>query len=96
MAEIKSYWSNAPKFARILFWVLLFIGAGFVIGSFFIPPMGVIDSSVLAAFGEMQGFASLGVGFECVYLGMEVKLQKGDTEIIVHQQHDENNNVEEQ
>lgn len=52
-----------------------------MIASWFVPPMGIIDSSVLASFGEIQGFASLGVGFECIFEGMDVSLQKGDTQI---------------
>ena len=79
--RLKEYWQNGPKWARILFWVFLGIGTGLIIGSWFVPPMGIIDSSVLAAFGEVQGFASLGVGFECIFEGMDVSLQKGDTQI---------------
>ena len=83
MSELRKYWNNSPKWARILFWVFLTISTGLIIGSFFVPPMGVIDSSILQAVGEVQGFAALGVGFECVFTGMSVSLQKGDTTINV-------------
>lgn len=59
--------------------------------SWFVPPMGVIDSSVLAAFGEIQGFAGLGVGFECIFRGMDVKWSKGDTEIVINNNHESTN-----
>lgn len=45
--RIKEYWSNSPKWARILFWVFLGISTILIIGSFIIPPMGKIDPSVL-------------------------------------------------
>lgn len=86
--RIKEYWGNSPKWARILFWVFLGISTILIIGSFIIPPMGTIDPSVLQGVGEIQGFASLGVGFECILEGMNVTLQKGDTKINVS--HNEN------
>ena len=81
--KIKEYWGNSPKQARILFWIFLGISTILIIGSFFVPPMGKIDPSVLQGVGEIQGFASLGVGFECILEGMNVTLQKGDTTINV-------------
>ena len=81
--RIKEYWGNSPKWARILFWIFLGISTILIIGSFFVPPMGKIDPSVLQGVGEIQGFASLGVGFECILEGMNVTLQKGDTTINV-------------
>lgn len=81
--RIKEYWGNSPKWARILFWIFLGISTILIIGSFLVPPMGTIDPSVLQGVGEIQGFASLGVGFECILEGMNVTLQKGDTTINV-------------
>lgn len=51
--RIKEYWDNSHKWARILFWIFLGLSACLVTGSFFIPPMGSIDSSVLKAVGEL-------------------------------------------
>ena len=81
--KIKNYWGNSPKWARILFWIFLGLSAMLIVASWFAPPVGEINSSVLAAVGELQGFASLGVGFECVFAGMDVTLSKGDTKINV-------------
>jgi hypothetical protein len=83
MTKLKEYWGNSPKWARILFWVFLGISTALIVGSFFVPPMGSIDPSVLQAVGEIQGFAALGVGFECIFTGMNVSLEKGDTKINV-------------
>lgn len=81
--RLKEYWGNSPKWARILFWVFLGISTCLVVGSFFVPPMGLIDKSVLNAVGEIQGFASIGIGIECVFTGMDITLKKGDTTINV-------------
>ena len=86
--RIKEHWGNSPKWARILFWIFLGISTILIIGSFFVPPIGKIDPSVLQGVGEIQGFASLGIGFECILEGMNVTLQKGDTKINVS--HNEN------
>lgn len=86
--KIKEYWGNSPKWARILFWIFLGLSTVLVVASWFVPPVGEINSSVLAAVGEIMGFASLGVGFECIFAGMDVTLQKGDTKINVS--HDSN------
>lgn len=83
MEKLEEYWGNSPKWTRILFWIFLGISAALIIGSFFVPPMGQIDPSVLQAVGELQGFAALGVGFECIFTGMTVSLEKGDTKINV-------------
>lgn len=86
--QIKQYWSNSPRWARILFWIFLGLSSILMIASWFVPPMGEINSSVLAGIGEIMGFASLGVGFECVFAGFEVTLSKGDVSINVS--HDSN------
>lgn len=86
--QIKEYWSNSPKWARILFWAFLGVSVILIIASWFVPPIGEINSSVLAAVGEIMGFASLGVGFECVFAGFEVTLSKGDVSINVTHDND--------
>lgn len=78
---LKEYWGNSPKWTRIMFWIFLGISTILIIASWFVPPMGEINSSVLSGVGEIMGFASLGVAFECVFAGMEVTLKKGDASI---------------
>lgn len=38
--------------------VMAFFGAAFFVASFIVPPLGVIDSSVLTAVGELFGFTA--------------------------------------
>lgn len=84
MNKLKDYFNAAPKWSRVLFWVLLWVSIMLVVASFIIPPLGVIDPSVLAAIGEIMGFASIGMAFECVFCGFDVKMQKGDTTIEIN------------
>lgn len=47
--------------------VLCLIGAGLLIAGFCVPPLGVIDSSVLVAFGETCTFAGALFGVDYNY-----------------------------
>ena len=55
-----------------------------MIGGFFVPPMGVIDGSVLTAVGELLLFPTLLYAYRALELGYRVKFQKGETSIEVH------------
>ena len=55
--------------------VLLFVG------SFFVPPQGVIDGSILAAAAELFAFAALFMGWESVDRGIDAKITHGNTTI---------------
>lgn len=54
-----------------------------IIASFIVPPTGVIDSSVLAAVGEIFAFASLGALIKAIDKGIDAKVKHGDTELHV-------------
>lgn len=43
----------------IPFWVCLIVSVGLLVGGFFVPPMGVIDGSLLTAVGLLLVFALL-------------------------------------
>ncbi len=66
---------------NIWFFILSFISLALMIASFFVPPTGVIDSSVLAAVGEIFAFSALGSVIKAIDLGLETKLTKGDSSI---------------
>lgn len=53
--------------------VMLFVGVGFLIASFIVPPIGVIDSSVLTAVGEIFTFTAAVCGIE--EYGLRTKLK---------------------
>ena len=66
---------------RITFALCFFVSVGLIVGGFFVPPMGVIDGSVLTAVGELLLFPTLLYGFRAIELGLRVKFQKGETSI---------------
>jgi len=47
--------------------LLVFLGAGLLIAGFIVPPVGIIDSSVLVAFGEIVTFAGSLFGIDYHY-----------------------------
>lgn len=67
--------------------VAMIVSIALIIGSFFVPPYAVIDSSVLAAIGELLGGATL-MNFVVnipIYLeaGVKAKISHGNTTIAV-------------
>lgn len=75
-----------------LWWkLLLLFNVILVVASFFVPPVGVIDPSVLTAIGELCGFSLLGMIPHYLKVGKSVKVSKGDTTIEV-QSHNNNSN----
>lgn len=71
--------------SRITFVICFFISVSLIVGGFFVPPMGVIDGSILTAVGELILFPTLLYAFRAIELGMKVKLQKGDTSISIEE-----------
>ena len=47
--------------------LLVVLGAGLIIAGFIVPPVGIIDSSVLIAFGEIATFAGSLFGIDYHY-----------------------------
>lgn len=67
------------KATRIAIYVLTAISVALLVASFFVPPMGVIDGSVLAAVGEMFGFSALLTGLFAMEKGVDMKVTHGNT-----------------
>ena len=74
---------------RATFAICFLVSIVLIVTGFFIPPMGVIDGSVLTATGELLLFPTLLYGFRAVELGLEVKFQKGETSIEIHRDDDD-------
>lgn len=66
---------------KIIAAILAAVAVVLVAVSFFVPPRGVIDGSVLAAVGELFAFASLFMIWESVDRGMDAKITHGETTI---------------
>lgn len=63
------------------FWVCLITSVSLVIAGFFVPPMGVIDGSVLKAVGILMGFAVLAQLPVIIEVAGSVRVTKGDMTI---------------
>lgn len=61
-------------------WFHIFASSAIILiaASFVIPPIGIIDSSVLAAVGELTGFAAIWEIHIAIKKGMGAKLSKDD------------------
>lgn len=71
---------NSKLNQRLLVVVLLtIVGSGLLIAGFIAPPLGIIHSSVLVAFGETSTFvaAVLGVDYNYKYKQYEMQVGKG-------------------
>lgn len=60
-----------------------FVAVGLIIASFIVPPMGVIEPSVLGAVGEIFGFAALGTVIKAIDKGVDAQIQHNNTSITV-------------
>ena len=61
-----------------IFHVLLTVSILLIVGGFFVPPIGVIDGSVLSAVGLLLMFATIDKIPEAIKVGKSVKISKGD------------------
>lgn len=66
---------------KYIFWVCLILAAGLFIGSFFCPPLGVIDPSVLKAGAILVAMQALGIAGQNLANGNWVIFKHGETEV---------------
>lgn len=62
-----------------------------IIASFFVPPLGILDGSVLAAVGELEGLGVLWIVMRAVEKGTGASFKKGDVEVDIKEKEDEAN-----
>lgn len=65
------------------FWICLIVSVFLIVTSFFIPPKAVIDGSILAAVGELFGFAALANISEAIAKGIDAKVEHNGTSITI-------------
>lgn len=74
-----------------VFYLNLFVSLALIIGGFFVPPVGIIDGSVLTSVGLLLMFgviAQIPDILNAVREGKSIKLQKGDIELEVSSDRD--------
>lgn len=59
-----------------------------IIASFFVPPLGVIDGSILAAVGELEGLGVLWIVLRAIEKGTAASFKKGDVEVDIKENED--------
>ena len=64
-----------------VFRINLVVSILLIVGGFFVPPIGVIDGSVLSAVGLLLMFATIDKIPEAIKAGKSVKISKGDLTI---------------
>ena len=60
-----------------VFWVSFALCAGLIIAGFIVPPMGVVDGSVLTAVGELFAFPTLWTVWHAIDRGIDAKMKIG-------------------
>ena len=81
MCDIKK--DRKCKLCTITFIVCLITSISLIVGGFFVPPMGIIDGSVLTAVGELVAFPALAFGSRAIELGYDMKINHGNTSVEV-------------
>ena len=74
---------------NLFFWLFSGIGLLLIIIAFFLPPAAYIDSSILIAVGEINGFIAMGAVLKAIDKGVDAKFQKGDTSVTITNNEDE-------
>jgi hypothetical protein len=65
----------------IPFWICLIAAIGLLVGGFFMPPLGVIDNSVITSVGLLLIFAVLGQLPILIEVAGYAKISSGNTTI---------------
>ena len=60
--------------------ILAIVAITLIIAGFLVPPLGVIDGSVLTAVGEIVFLVTIFFVWDCVTKGKIAKIKKGDLE----------------
>ena len=71
------------------FWLFSIIGLLLIIIAFFLPPAAYIDSSILIAVGEINGFIALGAVIKSIDKGGSATFHHNNTEVTISGNKDE-------
>ena len=86
MKEIKTYFKNAPKIMKVLRYTSTIFSLLFFTASFILPPLGVVDQSVLLASSELDTSVAIFCGILTIYQGRNMTIKKGDLHIETKEQ----------
>ena len=66
------------------FWLFSIIGVILIVAAFLLPPLSVIDNSVLIAVGEINGFIALGAVIKSIDKGRSASIKHNGTEVTIN------------
>lgn len=82
------------RMCTVVFAACFVLSVALIVGGFFVPPMGVIDGSVLTAVGELIVFPAMAFGMRAVELGYELKISHGQTSMAISKDDTDNEGKE--
>lgn len=80
---MKEFYKNYLQ-SNVFFWFFSIIGVILIITAFILPPLSVIDNSVLIAVGELNGFAALGAVIKAIDRGSSASIKHNNTELTIN------------
>lgn len=82
----KNYLSN-----NLFFWFFSIIGVILIVVAFLLPPLSVIDNSVLIAVGELDGMIALGAVIKAIDKGESATFTHNNTSITISKEEGDDN-----
>ena len=70
-----------------VFYINLIISICLIVGGFFVPPVGIIDGSVLTAVGLLLMFSVIAKIPEAIKAGKSVKISNGESSVEISSSH---------
>lgn len=79
---MREFYKNYLK-DNTFFWIFSIIGLLLIVIAFFVPPAAYIDSSILIAVGEINGFIALGAVLKAIDNGGSATFQHNNTSVTI-------------
>ena len=92
---MREFYKNYLK-SNLFFWLFSIIGVILIIVAFILPPLSVIDNSVLIAVGEINGFAALGAVIKAIDNGGSATFHHNNTEVTINGDEDKDEKEEDE
>lgn len=78
----KAIWNELSS--NVWWWILTVLSVTLLFAGLFLPPMGIIDSSVLVGVGEILGLGALKCVYEAIIRGIDTTIQHNNTSITLN------------
>ena len=79
---MREFYRNYLK-SNLFFWLFSIIGVILIIVAFILPPLSVIDNTVLIAVGEINGFIALEAIIKAIDKGVDATFQHNHTSVTI-------------